>query len=244
MSKSIIRAGLIVQLIDALTGNPISVEGRKVRLILEKARVPLEKGNGYYVFLHPIQPGVRLFVSAYGYKEQELRLSNDSLSEEIMKIYLEPGKQYPISGSCFCLFGKAKPGTELILIRHPDGSMGLREDYKAGESGMFLFSRSGKIPMKVRFQIREQEHKEFLSFQEPGNVSGQYRLEVPLKGDYHARKAGFYLVKQVVTDEQGEFFCYWHRDKEEKRVLTCEVWTSEDEKTAVFELEAGKRIKL
>ena len=49
MSKSIIRAGLIVQLIDALTGNPISVEGRKVRLILEKARVPLEKGNGYYV---------------------------------------------------------------------------------------------------------------------------------------------------------------------------------------------------
>ena len=245
MGSISIRAELVVQILDELTGQPVISGGKQVKLQTEQGKLPLEKGNGYYVFLHPVELRTLFRIEVWGYRTQEVRLEEQDVVQGIWRIYMEPDKQYPISKGCYSLFGKGKPGEERILICHPDGSLGLRSDYTAGEEMVSLYIRTGTVLIEKNFQIREQEQMEFLSLSKAEEKdSCEYRLTQPLQESYHVRQAAFYPVKRVTVDEQGEFFCYWHRSKEGKPTRFCEIWTPEGQKLETLELEAGKRVRL
>lgn len=245
MGSISIRAELVVQILDELTGQPVISGGKQVKIQTEHGNLPLEKGNGYYVFLRPVELGTLFHIEVWGYQTQEVRLKEQDMVQGIWRIYMEPGKQYPMSKRCYSLFGKGEPGEERILICPPDGSLGLRADYTAGEEMISLYVRTGTVLMEKSFQIREQEQVEFLSFSKAeGKDSYEYRLDLPLQKSYHVRQAAFYPVRRVTADEQGEFFCYWHRSKEGKPTRFCEIWTPEGQKLETLELEAGKRVRL
>lgn len=245
MGNISIRAELVMQILDSLTGQSLMIGKQKIRIQSGNGNLPLEKGNGYYVFLHPVELGTSFTIEALGYRTKKVKLEETDMVQGIWRIYMEPDKQYPISKGCYSLFGKGEPGEERILICPPDGSLGLRADYTAGEEMISLYVRTGTVLMEKSFQIREQEQVEFLSFSKAeGKDSYEYRLDLPLQKSYHVRQAAFYPVRRVTADEQGEFFCYWQRSKEGKSIRFCEIWTPEGKKLETLELEAGKQVRL
>lgn len=291
-----IRIGLVVQVLDELTEQPVNSIKQKTEVRLSPGAPPISKGDGYYLFLQPFEPGAVLSIQAAGYQTQELRLESERAFGNLQKVYLKPNKQYPMTAEIYGIYGTANPGEVLGITYNQRCRMGrLEKDYDAGETDIAIYTRGAVIGDWADYLIRERKSsskpnsnpeentgsesnsnpeentdsesginseenigsesgirpeeksglkQEFLKMypqKEPD--SEPYRLEEPLQYSYHKNLAELYPVIWLKADDRGEFFWYWKRLREDREVLSCDIWTTEGKSLCHLEIPAGKRQK-
>ncbi len=267
-----IRIGLVVQVLDELTEQPVNSIKQRTEVRLSPGASPISKGDGYYLFLQPLEPGAVLSIQAAGYQTQELRLECERAFGNLQKVYLKPDKQYPMTAEVYGIYGTANPGDILGITYNQRCRMGrLGKDYDAGGTDIAIYTRGIAIGNWTDYLIRERKSssesnsnpeensgsesgicpeeksglkQEFLRmYPQKEPASGPYRLEAPLKYSYHKNLTELYPVIWLKADDRGEFFRYWKRLREDRAVLSCDIWTTEGKSLCHLEIPAGKRQK-
>ncbi len=118
MDKVRMSLGTVIQVLDELTGQTLEQTGVLPKLYLTKGKLPLYKGDGYYLFASQIEPEAVLVIEAAGYQQLEQRLEEVPGEHGIYKIYMKPDRYYPMSLKVYGVIGKAQPDTELVIVCH------------------------------------------------------------------------------------------------------------------------------
>ncbi|MDE7297843.1 MAG: hypothetical protein K2N94_03295 [Lachnospiraceae bacterium] len=264
MDKIRMTCGTLIRVLDELTGKPPQQLGLRTRLRITAGEPPADKGDGYYLFARPLEPGAVLTVQADGWRQFECRTESLPPAEGgIHKIYLEPDGHYPMSPEIYGICGTARPG-DILLIACPEPAWQRRlaEDYEAGAAQLTLqvHKEAGQEPMfrderhtlpvrgaepeaGAEFQIRGTEHRELLRFSERAEgIPGRYRLKTPLSHSYRRETAALCPVRCAAADETGKFACYWMRRKGGRERFSFEILTRGGESLQTLELRAGVRL--
>lgn len=247
LDKRIIQAGLMIQLLDELTGLPIWDSKEEPEIRLSPGGPPIRKAGGYYLFLAPIDAAAVLIIKRTGYKTMELSVESYVNSPEVWKVYLKPDENYPLSTGIYGIYGRMKPHAQLIVTYQQRWKLRcLQGDYKAGEKEISLYTKSSKSMEDTDYQIREKTdefRQEFLQLAGK-EAEGIYRLERPLRNCYHKSQAELWPLVRIEADARGMFCCYWKREQGDKCILPCEIWTVEGECLQEIEIPAGRRMNL
>lgn len=238
------QVGMVIQILDAVTDGPLEASGIRPEISMTSGTSPFYKGNGYYLFFHPLEPEAVFTIHAYGYRSVQGRLSDIAATEGSCKIYMQPDSRYPLSTEIYGIQGMAEPGTTLLLVcRESEGKSRLTENYEAGTDIISFSARAGAAGME--YQIQEQEQTEFFKIAEiMDRETGQYRLAAPLLHSYQKGETVLFPVKRIPVDASGEFVWYLQRKKGNKAVLHCELWKQDEMTWKELELRAGTRLSI
>ena len=245
MDRIQMRAALVIQVLDAVTGRTVEESGCRPEINITSGKPPFYKGDGYYLFLQPPEPEAVVTIQAYGYGSFRRKAAELAVSKGICKVYMQPDSQYPLSTGIYGLQGMAEPGSTLLLVcREPAWQGRLTEDYEAGAE-VIAFSTKRKEDMGMEFRIQEQEQEDFFKLAEGMDTGqGPYRLAVPLSHSYQKGKALLFPVKRISVNASGEFVCYLPREKGSRAVMSCELWKQDGKEWKELELQAGARLSI
>lgn len=245
MDRIQMQVVLVIQVLDAVTGQTIEESGGKPEISITSGKSPFYKGDGYYLFLQPLEPEAEVTIRAYGYGNVQGKVADLTVKEGICKIYMQPDDRYPLSTGIYGLQGVAEPGSTLLLsCREPAWQGRLTEDYEAGAE-MIVFSTRRQENMEMEFRIQGQEQEELFKIAESMDTGqGQYRLAVPLSHSYQKGMTVLFPVKRIPVSASGEFVCYLPRKKGSRPVMSCELWKQNGTEWKKLELQAGTRLSI
>ena len=245
MDRIQMRAALVIQVLDAVTGRTVEESGCRPEISITSGKPRFYKGDGYNLFLQPPEPESVVTIQAYGYGSFRRKAEELAASNGICKVYMQPDSQYSLSTGIYGLQGMAEPGSTLLLVcREPAWQGRLTEDYEAGAEVIAFFTKR-KEDMGMEFRIQEQEQEDFFQLAEGMDTGqGPYRLAVPLSHSYQKGKAVLFLVKRISVNASGEFVCYLPREKGSRAVMSCELWKQDGKEGKELELQAGARLSI
>ena len=119
---------LALRLVDTATGRVLA--GRDLELRRDGRRVrPLEKEDGYLIFLGEGRRDFDLSVRLRGYEPRQVRVAYAALDKALplLELHLIPGKDYAPGVPCFSLEGTCPGITALDAVRAGDSACLIRE---------------------------------------------------------------------------------------------------------------------
>ena len=119
---------LALRLVDTATGRVLA--GRDLELRRDGRRVrPLEKEDGYLIFLGEGRRDFDLSVRLRGYEPRQVRVEYAALDKALplLELHLIPGKDYAPGVPCFSLEGTCPGITALDAVRAGDSACLIRE---------------------------------------------------------------------------------------------------------------------
>ena len=119
---------LALRLVDTATGRVLA--GRDLELRRDGRRVrPLEKEDGYLIFLGEGRRDFDLSVRLRGYEPRQVRVAYAALDKALplLELHLIPGKGYAPGVPCFSLEGTCPGITALDAVRAGDSACLIRE---------------------------------------------------------------------------------------------------------------------
>ena len=204
--RALSRVSLAVLLLDDLTGKQIV--GSNARAWIEKAKPPIKKNDGWFVFTD-LTPGEYSVNTEGGkYLSGKTVCKVDTGNMKTIIIRLKPGRVYPVPKDCLRVEGKAEPLSEITVVNcHKSASMKLTSDCKSGDMSISVFHPDGIRLDGLTFRLTTNgTDSEDISLL-PG-VSGEetYRLTEPLKNDHSRIGTLLMPVATATADENGNFF--------------------------------------
>ncbi len=205
-----LRASLVIQIIDDFT-NRIVLD-YPLHVWTEEGRKPIQKKDGYYVFLNIKEDLMHLHIdSAYFFSyEKVIYMKQLNLSEPVIKVRLQPNHFYPLPRGTTCIEGKIAPKTKLkVWCPTMTGYIRLMQDYRGNEDTTICIFNPNQTDIEGKaFCIveKEKEMETFFIKKVENRKEETYLLKNSIKSDYKKMLAKIYPILLLEADEEGNFF--------------------------------------
>ena len=242
-----LRTSLTLLLIDDYTGKP--VDGRDVALRVPGQPSPLEKGNGYYVFVNLTQTDIRILCESRIYAPQEKMVQSGTDGDEAVCVMrLMPGPGYPAPKKATGLLGRAEPGTDFFIWKREGEGYRPSQDFDGSESEpgdkISIYNPEGKRLEEKGCYILNTESGEREFFRITGEEGGYYSIDRRLQGKYRRAAARILPVYEVRADDRGEVFALFAGENKSKFDVVCQEKGDEKEKHVSLRPGKIKKVKL
>jgi hypothetical protein len=237
------RASLAVLIIDDYTNKVIS-DG-SVQVLVEGAKKPIRKAEGYYIFLNLEQKQAELTVKSDRYVTEKRSINLEDLSpkEPILKLRVKPGKNYSLPKGTTIICGTAEPGSEIrVICDNIQKFYRLLYDYDREENQeqIHIYNpENTDMDGKMLCAKSESSCETFAIFLTADRENNGYRLEKPLENSYKKAGTKIYPVFVTKADDTGEYFLPIWSIGDEAGSCLCEMNGSKKESRTI-NLEAGK----
>lgn len=208
------RVSLAVLLIDDFTDRIINDSSVEVKL--ENINLnPIRKSDGYRVFADINEEKVKLIIKSYIYKSKsyEINLNSSNSEARILKIRLEPSKNYPAynTGKTICgrLLDKSNSPVEntkiKIVIGDAQENLICLNTINKGDKDIFIYNQKNKCLMGAEYAyVENKEIKGTFIIWEEISDNKIYDLREPITFRC-AKGKKFYKVFNLNTEKNGEF---------------------------------------
>lgn len=239
-----IRASLVILLIDDYTNKVVN--DKSVFVSIEGAAKPIQKSEGYYIFLNLDRTKVDLTIKSDRYTEESrlIDLSTINNTDPVLKIRVKPSRNYPLPEGTTSIQGVAEPLSEIrVVCDNLQKYYRLLYDYdpKENNEAIRVFNpEKTDLDGKVFLISDKDDNSEIFSIiATKDRENDSYHLEAPLGRSY--KKAGTKISPIFITkaDEKGEFFIPLWNLGEEPAKCECEMIGKEKIRESIT-LETGK----
>jgi hypothetical protein len=191
---------------------------------------PIRKNDGYFVFMTDQGPLNRVEVESFCYSRCESEVDTATLDPAfpVVKIRLQPNRNYSVPGGVTCLEGKAEARAEVrVILEQSAQPLKLLYDYEksADNRVLNLYDPENKDLAGKTLAIRGKDAGEpeiFHLLSLTDREQGAYRLAEPLAKGYKKAGAVILPVSTARADTEGNFFLLL-RGLEGTEAATCRV---------------------
>ena len=205
------RVSLVVQVLDDVTNKMIY--GSMLQVELESGEKPIQKSEGYYVFVNVQNPSVCLRITSHQFVpyEETIQLVDLNPLEPLVKVRLKPNRFYPFPQSITCLEGKVRAGAQVrVLYQDTTEYLRLIRDYTGKQdTHLYIFNPSKQDLEGKWFQIVDSETDKKEDFDIGKLQKGSedcYELSQVMEHSYQKHSSRIYPVACVTADKEGCFF--------------------------------------
>ena len=205
------RVSLVVQVLDDVTNKMIY--GSMLQVELESGEKPIQKSEGYYVFVNVQNPSVCLRITSHQFVpyEKTIQLVDLNPLEPLVKVRLKPNRFYPFPQSITCLEGKVRAGAQVrVLYQDTTEYLRLIRDYTGKQdTHLYIFNPSKQDLEGKWFQIVDSETDKKEDFDIGKLQKGSedcYELSQVMEHSYQKHSSRIYPVACVTADKEGCFF--------------------------------------
>lgn len=246
------KAAFVLNVIDDFENTP--VKPGQVTVKLEDGRRPIQKADGYFVFMD-LQPGkYRIHLSGPMYQPVWTELETDGRCCMVAAVRMLPGKAYPLSGGSCRITGNTAPGAFVRFIyTRAQGPLKLLYDYEDGTiirifstmaaalDGRMLCISDNENPAECK---RSAAGKEFFTIRQTLDTEERvYLMDRALSSSYKKGTAHISYTTQVQADEYGEFFMAVANSGDGKLKGILEI-PGKEISQKVVELDGGQQLKV
>lgn len=211
--KDHIKVGvsLVVAAIDDFNNKPI--KGNRIRVWIEGEKPPIQKEEGYYVFVNLQRTDFILNIEGGLYHKQEIHVESTKLFQyagKILKVRMIPNRSYPIPQNTTCIEGKAEKNSMILAYSETYAEpYKLLYPYKTGETDIHIFHPE-EVDIEGKMMLiknKDETQVEFFKVEENRDKEKSiYGLATPLDYDYKKIGTVIYPVYTIETDKNGEFY--------------------------------------
>ena len=205
------KVSLVVQVLDDVTNKMIY--GSMLQVELESGEKPIQKAEGYYVFVNVQNPSVCLRIMSYQFVpyEETIQIADLNPLEPIVKVRLKPNRFYPFKQSVTCLEGKVGAGGQVrVLYQDTTEYLRLLRDYTGKQdTHLYIFNPTKQDLEGKWFHVvdSETEQKEdFYIYKLRKEGEDCYELSQVMEHSYQKHSSRIYPVACTKADKEGCFF--------------------------------------
>ena len=241
----IMQVSLVVAAVDEFYGRPVK---SKLRVWIEGERPPVDKQDGYFVFINIKNPHIVLHVEGPQFYPQRIELEADEIDkypDRTLKVRLLPNHSYPIPYHTTCVEGHAPAGSAVMAYNHEyNEPFKLLNPYAKKSPVMEIFHPE---TMDLEGKTLIIQNKEGTKDEVFGIVKREaaekaiYQITPPPQNDYKKIGTKIFPVYVSVADKNGEFYLPIANLNSEKTKFT--FWLSKDgnrEQQLDIELAGGR----
>lgn len=205
------RVSLVVQVLDDVTNKMIY--GSIIQVELATGEKPIQKSDGYYVFLNVQTSSVCLCITSpqfVPYKET-IQIAELNPLEPVVKIRLKPNRFYPFQQSVTCLEGRVRAGAQVrVLYQDTTEYFRLIRNYIGKQDkNLYIFNPSKQDLEEKWFHIVDsetQQSEDFMIGKAQKGSEDCYELSQVMEHSYQKHSSRIYPVACTKADKEGYFF--------------------------------------
>ena len=220
--RMLMRVSAAVQLIDDLTGLPIT--GSNARVWIDSHKPPIKKSGGINIFTDLAEGEYTLIAEGGQYARTEVVCRVNAKDCTNMTIRLLPSRLYPVPSDTVRIEGRALPGS-LVRIWNSDKANALKllSDASKGSSVIGIYINSDINPVSKLLRIVSADDKaEYIRVSGIENKErSEYKLAGELTEDHPKMGAAVIQVCECRADSSGEFMLLIKKTTGDK--LICEA---------------------
>lgn len=234
---------LVVLLLDDFQNTII--KSRQATVRVKGARPPIQKEEGYYVFLNLQTDVYEVQIQSEYYEPQQLLVKRTELDASCptLMVRLKPSRQYPNYLFATAIEGKTRPGNKILAYSKQEEGIQLMQSYKKDDSLLFLYKKEKGYWEGKRFAMLDRETQRVELFQIEASeeeFQNAYRLEKPLQQDYKKMSSRLLTVYETVTDEAGNYFIPIRSNTRQAETMLLEVQL-ENQQEKQYSIKTGER---